>query len=113
MENITPALQQHTAIAYRGSLKVNGQDNSRKVSMKILKVREIASVKMLDVKISEDELDVYERCLDYVLRHCLPNEIETVSGATQDELEDIRHQIAIALKKYTDVREMASAAGGV
>jgi hypothetical protein len=81
--------------------------------MEILKVREIASVKMLDIEISEDELDAYERCLDYVLQHCSADEIEKVSGATQEELEDIRYQMAIVLKKYTGVREMASTAKGV
>ena len=81
--------------------------------MEIRKVREIASVKVLNVKISEDELDVYERCLDYVLQRCSPNDMEAVSGATQEELEDIRHQIMAALRKYTALREMASAAKGV
>ncbi|MBI1930738.1 hypothetical protein HYR99_41645 [Candidatus Poribacteria bacterium] len=113
MENITLALPQHAAIAYCELLKENGQDNLRKVKMEILKVREIASVKMLGIEISEDELDVYERCLDYVLQHCSADEIDKVSGATQEELEDIRHQMAIVLKKYTDVREMASTAKGV
>ena len=76
--------------------------------METLKIREIASVKMLDIEISEDELDVCERCLDYVLRSCSPDEIETVSGATQEELEEIWRQMTTILRKYTDLREMAS-----
>jgi hypothetical protein len=77
--------------------------------MEILKVEELASIKTLNIEISEDELDVYERCLNYVLRHCLPKDIEQVSGATPEELESIWHQIDMLLRKHTDLREVASA----
>lgn len=50
--------------------------------METLKIRETASVKMLDIEMSEDEFDVCEKCLEYVLQSCSPDEIETVSGAT-------------------------------
>jgi hypothetical protein len=83
--------------------------NLREIDMEILKVQELASIKTLDVEISEDELDVYERCLNYVLRHCSPKDIEQVSGATQEELESIWHQIHMLLKKNTDLREVVSA----
>lgn len=73
--------------------------------MEILSIREMASVKTLDVEISEDELDVCERCLDYVLQTCSPNEIEKLTGATQEELEEIWRQVMTALRKYTDLRE--------
>ena len=49
---------------------------------------------MLDIEMSEDEFDVCEKCLEYVLQSCSPDEIEAVSGATQEELEEIWRQMA-------------------
>ena len=80
--------------------------------METLKIREIASVKMLDIEMSEDEFDVCEKCLEYVLQSCSPDEIEKVSGATQEELEEIWHQMVATLRKYTDLREAPSTSGG-
>jgi len=108
MENITQVSEQRAAIVYRELLKENGRDDLRMVNMEILKIREMASVKTLDIEISEDELDVYEKCLNYVLQRCSSNDIEQVSGATPEELEAIWQQIHYVLRKYTDLREMAS-----
>ena len=79
--------------------------------METLKIREIASVKMLDIETSEDEFDVCEKCLEYVLQSCSSDEIEAVSGATQEELEDIWRQMVATLKKHTDLREAPSTSG--
>jgi len=76
--------------------------------MEILKIREIASVNVLDVEISEDELDVYEKCLHHVLQHCSSEDIKQVTGATPEELEAIWHEIHTVLRKHTDLREIAS-----
>ena len=60
---------------------------------------------------SEDEFDVCEKCLEYVLQSCSPDEIEAVSGATQEELEEIWRQMVATLKKHTDLREAPSTSG--
>jgi hypothetical protein len=54
--------------------------------MKYLSQKEIASVQLIDVEVSEDELDVYQRCLSYILEHVDPKQIEEEFGATADEI---------------------------
>ncbi len=54
--------------------------------MDYLREKEIASVKLIDVEVSEDELDVYQRCLSYPLQHLKPKEIAAAFGATKEEL---------------------------
>ncbi len=66
-------------------------------------MREVASVKLMDIEISEDELDVYESCLSYVLQSCATREVENICGATKDELEGMRENLAALLRKYTDL----------
>ncbi len=73
--------------------------------MEILNVIEVASVKLMEIEISEDELDVYESCLNYVLQNCSPREIEYICGATKDELEGMQENLTALLRKYTDIRE--------
>ena len=34
--------------------------------MKVLKTTVIAGVKLFEIEVSEDELDVYERCMKYL-----------------------------------------------
>jgi len=54
--------------------------------MKHLSQKEIASVQLVDVEVSEDELDVYQRCLSYILEHVDPKQMEEEFGATSDEI---------------------------
>ena len=54
--------------------------------MKYLIQKEIASVQLVDVEVSEDELDVYQRCLSYILEHVDPKQMEEEFGATSDEI---------------------------
>jgi hypothetical protein len=54
--------------------------------MNLLSKREIASVQLIDVEVSEDELDVYQRCLSYILEHVDPKQMEEKFGATSDEI---------------------------
>ena len=71
--------------------------------MEILNVIEVASVKLMEIEISEDELDVYESCLKYVLQNCSPREIEDICGATKDELDGMQYNLTAILQKYTDI----------
>ena len=57
--------------------------------MKYLSQKEIASVQLIDVEASEDELDVYQRCLSYILEHVDPKQMEEEFGATSDEILDM------------------------
>jgi len=54
--------------------------------MKYLNQKEIASVQLIDVGVSEDELDVYQRCLSYILEHVDPKQMEEEFGATAEEI---------------------------
>ena len=74
------------------------------INMEILNVIEVASVKLMDIEISEDELDVYENCLNYILQTCSPREIENICRATKDELEGMQENLISLLRKYTDMR---------
>ena len=85
--------------------------HSSVIKMETLKIREIASVKILDIEMSEGEFDGCKKCSEYVLQSCSPDEIEQVSEATQEELEEIWHQMAATLKKHTDLREAPSTSG--
>ncbi|MGH7453979.1 MAG: hypothetical protein ACRENG_21690 [bacterium] len=54
--------------------------------MKYLSQNEIASIQLIDVAVSEDELDVYQRCLSYILEHVDPKQMEEEFGATSEEI---------------------------
>jgi len=48
--------------------------------------KEIASVQLINLEVSEDELDVYQRCLSYILEHVDPKQMEEEFGANSDEI---------------------------
>jgi hypothetical protein len=54
--------------------------------MNLISKREIVNVQLIDVEVSEDELDVYQRCLSYILEHVDPKQMEEEFGATADEI---------------------------
>jgi len=54
--------------------------------MKYFSQKEIASVQLVDVEVSEDELDIYQRCLSYILEHVDPKQMEEEFGATSGEI---------------------------
>ncbi len=57
----------------------------------------VASVELVEAKISEDELAVCESALNYVLDRLEDAEIERLLGATRDEVEGIRDDLHEAL----------------
>ncbi len=57
--------------------------------MKILKTKSIASVELVEVEVSIDELQVFEAALNYTAKHLDKKEIEKIFGASKDELEGI------------------------
>ena len=48
--------------------------------MEFLGHKEIASVTLFDLKLSEGELMVYEGCIEYVLKNCNEREILRITG---------------------------------
>ncbi|MCI0694977.1 hypothetical protein L0337_23575 [candidate division KSB1 bacterium] len=86
--------------------------------MNYLSQKEIASVQLVDVEVSEDELDVYQRCLSYILEHVDPKRLEEEFGATADEIlgmvesmEDVMDRAGILLDKEEMEIELESENG--
>ncbi len=65
--------------------------------MKTLRKEVVASVSLVDARISEDELAVCELALSYALDRLGDAEIEHQFGATRDEVEGIRDDLREAL----------------
>lgn len=72
--------------------------------MELLNIREVASVKLFTIEVTEDELDLYERCMKYVDAAMSPEEVEITFGAYQSELRGIYLQISMLLEKHSDLR---------
>ena len=65
----------------------------------------IASVEILEVKLSEDEIGVYEAALGYLLDTLSSEELESRFGATRDELEGMRDDLRQAVTGDTDAAD--------
>ena len=61
--------------------------------MNLLDKREIASVQLFEVEISESELDTYRRLLLHVLEHLDAKAIERLFGDEPEELEGLLDDI--------------------
>jgi hypothetical protein len=61
--------------------------------MNLLSKREIASVRLFTVEISESELDTYRRLFYYALENLDAQEFERLFGDTPDELEGLLDDI--------------------
>lgn len=72
--------------------------------MELLHRREVANVKLFTIEVTEDELDVYERCMRYLDNTMLPEQIEITCGTYQDELRAIYAQVSILLENHTNLR---------
>jgi len=72
--------------------------------MELIKWREIAGVKIFEIEVSEDELDVYEKCMRYIHANLNNVEIEKISGAYPDELLGIYDQLTHLLRSHTKLR---------
>jgi hypothetical protein len=61
--------------------------------MKLLSKREIASVQLFTVEISESELDTYKRLFYFALENLDAQEFERLFGDTPDELQGMLDDI--------------------
>ena len=76
--------------------------------MKTLRKEVVASVGLLEVRISEDELAVCESALNYVLDNLTDVELEHRLGATRDEVEGILDDLRETLSAQQEtLAEMA------
>jgi len=67
--------------------------------MNVLGKREIVSVQLFNVEISESELDTYRRLLLYALNNLKAEEIERLFGDKPEELEGLLDDIENALEE--------------
>lgn len=107
MATSTPVFIPPEAIEINGRILDSGYNSGKKINrkyMKLLSSKEIASVKLFEVEISEDELDVYERCMRYIYDNVTADEIEEILGAKADELLGICDSATRLLEQYTDLR---------
>ncbi len=72
--------------------------------MRLIEKLEVASVKLFKIEVSEDELDIYERCMRYLYNTLSPTEVTNICGAYEDELQDIYKQVSTLLEEHTDLR---------
>ena len=61
--------------------------------MEVKSTNSIASIKYAEVKVSIDELEVYETALSFALKNLSDQEIELKFGANREEIEGIADDI--------------------
>ncbi len=69
--------------------------------MEYLNHKEIASVNIFDLRLSEGELMVFESCIDYVIRNCDEKILYSLTGCESiDELKDYQKEVKAIIMKY-------------
>jgi uncharacterized small protein (DUF1192 family) len=68
--------------------------------MEAINKEKVASVTLVQAKISEDELAVYEAALSYALNSLDESEIEHRFGALVDEIEGMRDDLHDVLEQH-------------
>ncbi len=72
--------------------------------MEVISKDKVASVELTDVRVSEDELAVYEAALSYVLDVLEAPDVEHRFGASRDEIEGMRDDLREALMKRNETQ---------
>lgn len=70
--------------------------------MEVINKDKLASVELSTVRVSEDELAVYEAALSYVLETLEAADVERRFGASVDEIEGIRDDLREALTPHSE-----------
>jgi len=73
--------------------------------MEAINKETIASVALVQAKLSEDELAVYEAALSYALDTLDESEIEHRFGASVDEVEGMRDDLREVLEQHGEARK--------
>lgn len=71
--------------------------------MEAINKEKVASVAMIEARVAEDELAVYEAALTFVLETLNEVEIERRFGAAVDELEAMRDDLRAVLERHGEV----------
>ena len=66
--------------------------------MELKRKENVASVDLFEVRMSEDELSALQGALDYMMALATEDECVTRSGATREELADIKKDIRSLLR---------------
>jgi hypothetical protein len=74
--------------------------------MELVRKEKIASVILLDVKVSEDELMLYRAALGHVLNELDAAELENRFGATREEIQGMRDDIAEILARRSETESL-------
>ena len=75
--------------------------------MKVLRKEVVASVGLVEARISEDELAVFESALKYALDSLDDDEIGRRFGATRNEVEGIRDDLREASRARGEAEQLA------
>jgi hypothetical protein len=70
--------------------------------MEAISKEKVASVALVEAKVSEDELAVYEAALNYALETLEATEIERRFGASVDEIEGMRDDLREVLAQHSE-----------
>lgn len=70
--------------------------------MEAISKEKVASVALVQAKVSEDELAVYEAALSYALDSLDESEIERRFGASVDEIEGMRDDLREILERHSE-----------
>jgi hypothetical protein len=70
--------------------------------MEAISKEKVASVAVIETKVSEDELAVYEAALNYALDTLDEAEIERRFGASVDEIEGMRDDLREVLEHHSE-----------
>ncbi|WP_010251589.1 hypothetical protein [Acetivibrio cellulolyticus] len=68
--------------------------------MEYLKHEEICYCTLFDIKLSQDELEVFESCMRFVKEHCNQEEIYKLTGCTEDEFCEGHSELRELIIKY-------------
>lgn len=70
--------------------------------MKYLGHEEISYCTVFNLKLSQDEIEVYESCMSHVLKSCSEDEIYNLTGCKFDELQAWQSTLRELILKYVD-----------
>ena len=70
--------------------------------MEYISHKEISYCTVFNLNLSQDELEVYESCMRYVLEKCSEEEIYSLTGCKIDELKAWNNNLRDLLRMYVD-----------
>ncbi len=74
--------------------------------MEYLGHKEISYCTLFNLKLSQDEIEVYESCMRYVKEKCDENEIYKLTGCTIEEFNTWHCELRNLLLKYVSVENL-------